>query len=1083
LGGIIGGLAGKITDLFKGADKPIRDLQTRDKNKDPYGSYPQWDTPQKRIKWLLDHFYYQSQYEKIQLHRKWFRNHLFFCLDGDTKIHLLDNRDVTLKQLSSEHLPVWSYGFDNRQGRIVPVQIERCLKTGIKPCVEVTLDNGDSFICTKDHRVLTWFAGYMEAGELQTGDRLVPLYRSGADATYGAIFQPFDARFESEHRWVATDVFGAYPKGKHVHHKDDNTRNNVPENLEVLTPKEHASKLSAHGRARISNHKRNFWKNPENRKNASQRTKQMFADNHLFVQRNREVRKTKEFNNARAEGIREWWSKPENREKQASAVAAYWDKRRKLKNHRVISVVDVGDREVYDVTVPRTSNIALSCGIFVHNCGYHDNILSDVGMSFDTIGVNQAEYSFASNYYRSYIRYGTAMYVQTAPEFIAQPNGPDPTSQGVAEAARTALNINKENIGYDAIRAMEAQNMRLYGNSFRYSYYSVDPRYGFVTAPVYEDVEVQLDQGTWQCPNCGMGGEGQEPVCPQCGPSSPVPVQHTAPRTATVPKLSGKTAYPRGQESCEVVWPFEVYVRSSIKNLWQAPYLLRVRMVDKVGLQATFPKANFAGDTMPGDTVNASEDIGLIYQQAIPELPSDPTQYPGWYERAVTQAKVPLIEGWIRPSMYQSDSDLRKKFPDGMYAAKADDCLLTTRNESMDDHWTHFKHIHVEGRFWGDGDDDLLPDQMLLDEVDRLILRHVDYNSLPLLLADAQRLDKNNIINDAGYVVELKNLGGKSIDQAAKWLPGGQLSTDVWNWRSTRMQNMQFNSGVSPSAIGQHEPGINTYGGQQQAAQASQSMLGPLQLMYREENEKWAQQMLKIDAENWLDDRVSAIMGPNGQWEFKQLRGEMLDKEKFKMRANIIPLDYQQQQSFNQAIAVGAFNPQLPPQVRRKALELYQLSPDLDEFSSDAKVQQKEIDQGKQSGQFPQPIAFVQNDQAHMKTLRDWMNSDDWDSQPPPVKVAAHTHFIQHMQNMATVSEVQGLMAQQSGQQQGQQSGNQQQSPQGNKNNNEQFKHDRGVKGQAAKPNLPQPSGGNQSHIGQRGQSHSAQQRRRNGQQ
>src|SRR6202035_5155836 len=88
-------------------------------------------------------------------------------------------------------------------------------------------------------------------------------------------------------------------------------------------------------------------------------------------------------------------------------------------------------------------------------CGYHDSVLNDVGFSFDSIGINSAEYSFASNYYRSYIRYGAAMYVQTAPEFIAQPTSPDAETQGIAEAARASLDIQKENIGYDAIRARE----------------------------------------------------------------------------------------------------------------------------------------------------------------------------------------------------------------------------------------------------------------------------------------------------------------------------------------------------------------------------------------------------------------------------------------------------------------------------------------------------------------------------------------------------------------------------------------------------------------------------------------------------
>jgi hypothetical protein len=708
--------------------------------------------------------------------------------------------------------------------------------------------------------------------------------------------------------------------------------------------------------------------------------------------------------------------------------------------------------------------------------GYHDNVLSDVGMSFDAIGINSGEYSFASNYYRSYIRYGAAMYVQTAPEFIAQPTSGDPESQGVAEAARAVLDIQKENVGYDAIRAMEAFNLRTDGNSFRYSYYSVDPRYGFQTVPVYEDVEVEIDGGTWQCPVCQMQGEGHQEVCPNCGPGSPYPIQNNPPTKATIPAVKGKVAYPRGQEVCEVVNSFEVYVRSSVKTLWQAPYLLRVRMVDNVALQATFPKSTITSGYVPGDTVNASEDIGLIYQQAIPDLPNDPTQYPGWYERSTAQSKTPLIEGWLRPSQYYFDKELIKDFPDGMYAAKAEDNLLTTRNESMDDHWTHFKHIPVDGRFWGDGDDDLIPEQMLYDATDRMLLRHVDFNTMPLMMIDAQRSDKNSWINDAANIVELKNLGTKSIEQAAKWFPGGQISSDVWTWRQTRLQNMQFHSGVSPAAIGQPAPGNPTFGGQENAVARSQSMLGPLQLLYKEANELWAVQMLKLAANNWLDDRVQATMGVNGQWEFKKLRGELLDMDRVRVKARIIPFDPSKVDTFNQAIAVGAFNPQLPPVVRRKALELHQLPVELDEFNEDAKVQQKEIEQIKQGGK-PQPIPFVQNDMAHMQTLKNWMNSDEYDTQPPEVKAEAFNHFTMHMRNMQTAQQamaaIQGTQEQQPGQGQEQ-----------NPNANPKFRHDRAVKGQAAKPNRPQPPGGNQNGAqngGRRGMSESAQQKRRNG--
>jgi hypothetical protein len=725
--------------------------------------------------------------------------------------------------------------------------------------------------------------------------------------------------------------------------------------------------------------------------------------------------------------------------------------------------------------------------------GYHDlNIVSDV--DWTALIQNAAEYAFPSNDYRSFIKYGAALYVQTAPEFIAQPSSPDPESQAVAEAARAALEIIKENVGYDAIRAVEAFNLRIFGNSFRYSYYSTDSRFGFTTVPVYEDVEVELSQGMWMCPICQTTGDGENHVCPNCGPQENPDQQpiNFPPEKALAPQVQGKTTFPTGQETTEVVWPFEIYARSSSRNMATLPWIGRVRMADVVALQATFPKANFKNTDgmMPTDTAEATEDIGLMYQQALPDLPSDPTQYAAWYERAVTPGKVAFKQWWFRPSSYAFDKDLLKDFPNGMYAAKANDTLLESRNESMDDHWTHFVHIPVPGRFWGDGDDDLIPEQMKLDEVDRLILRHIDFNSLPLMLIDSQRLSKDLILNDAAVMVELKNLGGKPVEQAAKWLPGGQLSTDVWNYRNIIKQNMQFHSGVSPSSIGMHEPGINTMGGQQQAISQNQQTLGPLQLLYKEANETWAMQMLKIASENWIDERVQANMGSDGQWQFKKLRGEMLKMGAVKIKARIIPLDPMKQQSFNQAIAVGAFNPQLPGVVRKKALELYQLPEDLDETAPQQKSQMKEIEQMKQNGQPIMPQMIRDNDQVHIATCQKYMNSDEWDTLPPETKQTIYGHALMHIENAANLMATQNAMAnhaQQHGgpgaEQQGQpgQEGAAQGGQGGqNPNQNPQFKHERGVKGQAAKPHQPQPSGGNQNHVGQPGMSHSAQQRRRN---
>jgi hypothetical protein len=116
-----------------------------------------------------------------------------------------------------------------------------------------------------------------------------------------------------------------------------------------------------------------------------------------------------------------------------------------------------------------------------------------------------------------------------------------------------------------------------------------------------------------------------------------------------------------------------------------------------------------------------------------------------------------------------------------------------------------------------------------------------------------------------------------------------------------------------------------------------------------------------------------------------------------------------------------------------------------------------------------------------MQTLKTWMNSDDYDKQPPEIKTGAFQHFLQHMKNMQTAQMAQGAIqagAQEAGGQPPQQQGGGQKP---NPNQNPQFTSQRGQKGAAAKPHRPQPSAGNGAHVGNdKGMSHSAQQRRRN---
>lgn len=714
--------------------------------------------------------------------------------------------------------------------------------------------------------------------------------------------------------------------------------------------------------------------------------------------------------------------------------------------------------------------------------GYHELEWNDASVAWDVLQQDSGDYAFPNNYYRSLILHGVRAYIQNEPIIEPQPSNEDAEAQAATKAAKTALEVIKQTVHYDDIRVIEALYLRIFGNSFRVNYYSKDPRYGYVTSPVYEDSNVILSHGGSMCPNCGEM-EGNFVLCPACG----APIQsHTPPVVTSVPNQTGSVKYPRGEIVTEVGNPLEFYVRSSVPDLWHAPFAVRSRIVDGLSLQASFPnidisEGGFMGDG-GGDAYSTGGDLGLIYLQQLADLPGDPTQYASWYERATSARKKHLIEAWLRPSEYFFDKELIKKFPDGLKITKTGDVLLEAKGEVIEDAITHRVYIPVPGRFWGDGDDDIIPSQLKLDETDRLISRNQGYNSAPLLVIDSQRIDKNAVINDPSTIIEAKS-NGKGVEDAVKQLESMPLSKETWDWRSSHLQDMQFHSRVSPTSMGMHEPGVNTFGGQESAAAKSDNSLLPQLTLWKTADEQWAMQVLKLAAENWLDERISAVEGINGKWEFSKLKGDALALDKIRIKTRVMPIDPSQQDAMSQAVASGALNPQ-DPRVQRKMMQLFHLPTELDTNYIHQKKQWEEIEIFKQKHQQIQPTLLMENDEVHIDICTQYWNTDECQQDPQLMQIVQQ-HAQLHMMNIQKMEMVKASVAGagqqvsgqvnpqpqgqpgQGGQPQG--GGKQPEGQQAGKRGGQVPKNpvqrqQRAVKGAAAKPNRPQPSDGNQYH-------------------
>src|SRR5262252_5348315 len=73
---LISGLGGAIKDLFSNRDKVVQSKTEKPDLKEINRQYPIGEPIDKRILWLLEYYYREGSFEKIQFARKWMRNAL-----------------------------------------------------------------------------------------------------------------------------------------------------------------------------------------------------------------------------------------------------------------------------------------------------------------------------------------------------------------------------------------------------------------------------------------------------------------------------------------------------------------------------------------------------------------------------------------------------------------------------------------------------------------------------------------------------------------------------------------------------------------------------------------------------------------------------------------------------------------------------------------------------------------------------------------------------------------------------------------------------------------------------------------------
>ncbi len=136
------------------------------------------------------------------------------CFSGDAEIALADGRTLSFEELVAEQAQGkehFCYTIRN-DGTIGLERIlnARMTKTNVQ-IVRVTLDSGESIVCTPDHRFMLRDGSYKPAADLTSADSLMPLYRKLSDKqepgiTIDGYEMVWDPRSDS---WLFTHVLAA----------------------------------------------------------------------------------------------------------------------------------------------------------------------------------------------------------------------------------------------------------------------------------------------------------------------------------------------------------------------------------------------------------------------------------------------------------------------------------------------------------------------------------------------------------------------------------------------------------------------------------------------------------------------------------------------------------------------------------------------------------------------------------------------------------------------------------------------------------------------------------------------------------
>jgi len=540
--------------------------------------------------------------------------------------------------------------------------------------------------------------------------------------------------------------------------------------------------------------------------------------------------------------------------------------------------------------------------------------------------------------------------------------------KGAARYATAAISSKQDSLMPESFRQVEGKSAFLAGNYVRYSCYDKSAKGGVAHIPRTEKVtKKEYDDFFW-CPDCDreMDKPKADGSCYYCGSKD---IQEEKGEENTYSKMSSIDKVKVGCPITRFVDCREIKVHIRARCLAETPYLRWRQYVLCSTLKEQYRWASIKPTTAGPITryiqeTEMSSGISGLAKTTLMNFEEYGIGLGGMTEFARI---------WLRPSLYFNlkaekditlgDNEVIKegekfidRYPEGMYIAySGPDELLDVQDEIIDDYWAHGTYDKLIESFWGDGLDDLIPMQELVNETQSLFVENLIYNASPKIIYNPFLIEASMLSNNPAEMVPMTRQSKRDDNpgNAVYQMKGMSIAADVPAAMETAIETMRDQSGSHLAMSGSNDPKLNTATAMAIARDASVAQLGPPLALKSEVDVQWAYQILKMLQKYWVDGVSDKILGQYTVQEAKWFKecdietdleitieaGSWTPRTELEVRNDFL--------SFVTAggIPLGFANPQVPYEIKQKAAELFRMPIDLDKLQPDIRNAHLRIEQ------------------------------------------------------------------------------------------------------------------------------------------